>query len=912
VTLLLVLLAVAALFIAGYGPTLWLLERRPNLPRGAAIPVVGLGCYIALSHWLASLGLNGRWISWLCLASFVLLAASVPRAKRLTPEEVRAAAPALAIACAGLLFAAWPLVCVGYDSYLAFGNTDAAFNLAAYEDMTTCRYGQTAPGATAFWPNAQFAHVFGVGYLGILLNVISGANILKLHDIIAASVLFAAPLSVFVFCLLSLAVPRRIALAATAAFAASSLLLYTFYLQSLGALTFMAMAPATLALWGAALQGAEKKLMAACGLLLAGTCFGYYASLPVLGLLLAAQAGVSLCRREVSIATLAQAGLIAAVIFGVCFPSLSLAIVRRTVTEATSSRLVASLQGPEILLSFAFALTEQLAGFFWGVLIPPLGMESVFAPPRPGFFVALAVGAAASVALVLTLVKPGWRLPPSVRIQVLLLLAVVGYFLARDNAYGVFKLAAWVNPVVFPCFVSGLLLWPRGSGRRRWAALGARMLVGAVVALNVFWCARLATSSLPWASSAGKSLTGMRATDLEAVRPLLEAAKAEGRILLATPDPVIQRWVLTYIRGREVSVVPYLSLSPEEPDSAEEIAARGASAARYLLTWSRPEQDIVIAPPLKSLRRSRAFQLLSLNEVTDLPVLGRGWYRLEQGAVGPAVSVRGFRWLRSDGEVILLKPSGEDLRLRLTLAAGYGRREPGRELTLSVDGREFDRISTLGFAHVVSRPFRGEGFLSRIRISLPDNAEPLPNPWGLFNRWVPKDGRRLNVAVSRIELLREREYRAWKTPCELDLTRPEQWEKTWLTGLHLDGWIAGQLQVLLGPCDHAQAIELRGFVPQAPGLRFPYRLSVLVNGLPLPPVYVAKPGHFAVSAPLPRGLPQRDSFEIVIQPSQSFIAAGDGRSLSVRVEGIGLRPTASVREPKRAMAQAAAAGRRFV
>ncbi len=883
-TLLLILVTLGVLFGAGYAPALWLLERDSKCPRLVALPVIGLASYIVVAHLLASLGFTGRTISWICGAGLVLSLFLVPRNRRLSWDETIQALVPLAVCLAGLLLGSWPLLYQGHNSYLGFGNADAAFSLAAFEDLRDYGYRMGLTGSVPFWPNAQFAHLFGAGLIAIGVAELTGTEILKLHDILSAGLLFVAPASVFLFCTLCLKLRRRWAVAATAVSATSSLVCYTFYLQSLGALTMMALLPATLAIWFTAIESGRRRLMLLSGMLFAGSCFGYYASLPLLLMLLGSMALVALAKKTTTGQTLACAALMVAALTLLAFPSLTLATVERAIAESTSSRLKTSLSGQEVLLSFAFALTEELLPFFWGLSIPPLASGSWLAPPGFGFWVVLGLSVLLLAVLMAGLIRPA--LPVEVRVPVGLSLAALLYFLLRDNAYGVFKFAAWINPLVIPCLVTAALLDLRKPECRR-AGWKTCCLLLPLVAFNVFWSLRLGAGSLDDSRLAGKSMAGFRAGDFDGLRLVSKAVGPQSPMLVAIPDPVVQRWAITYLRRRNLTVVPYLSLSAEEAPPSELIAAADAERTSYLLTWSASDRDVTAFRRLKPVWQNDKFQLLPMDAVRDFIVLGKGWYRSEGYPDSPFFWQRRFRWLRSNGEIILVKASDQWLRLRLTVVAGYGRTEPDRMVTLRVNGDIVDEVNISGVGTFVSKPFRAHGFLTRISLSLPDNAEPEPKPWGLFNRWVPKDFRRLNLAVSRIELLTEQEYQKLGLPCGVDFSQARAWEVPFLTGIYADRWMAGETRVLLRRCSEAQAMAVSGFLPGGPGTPVPLWLDMWVNGTQLEPQEISRAGSFLVRFPLPAALRSAPYYEIRLRASRSFVpGTGDSRRLSVRLERI--------------------------
>jgi hypothetical protein len=352
---------------------------------------------------------------------------------------------------------------------------------------------------------------------------------------------------------------------------------------------------------------------------------------------------------------------------------------------------------------------------------------------------------------------------------------------------------------------------------------------------------------------------------------------------------VAQRWLLTYLERSDLSVVPYLSLSPDEPDSVEQMAAEGAESARYVLTWAGPA-DVFPSAAGHAVWQNGKFQLTPIDSVRDFLFAGRGWYPTEYVPASPLQWQHRFRWLRSDGEVFLLNASGKALRLELTIVSGYGFPEPERSVSFALNGRQFDEVHTSGTATVITKPFRATGFLNRLSISVPDVARPIPNPWGLFRRWVPKDGRRLNIAVSNMRVLGEQDYSSLKMPCAWNSSRAEDWELPGLNGIYSDNWIAGEAHVALEPCDEPGAISIRGFLPGLPGSNSPFPVVVSVNGIPRT-FELANAGAFTLTVPLPQAAAQQRVCDIGISSPRTFVPAEmglgpDRRRLSIQLNAV--------------------------
>ena len=888
-TLGLVLLTIATLFLAGYGPTLLLLSRKDNLPRVVAMPLVGLASYLFGAHFLAGLHLDGRSISLINPMLFVGLILVVPRSRRLDRREVMDSLGVFAICSAGLLLAIWPLLREGYANYLAFANPDAAYNLNAYEFLQRQPYSSLG----RFLGLVHLPSVFGAGYIVMLLTRVTGIEVLKLHtDVVSAGIFFVAPAAVFLFSVVGLKAARRTGLIAAAVSSVSSLVYYTLYLQSLGAITFVALLPAVVTACSEALETGKNRLMLLTALLFTGLSFGYYAAFPVMGLLLAVAAAVAVVQRLAGFKEMLRLGLIFGAVFLVSYPALIWSIFRITLYEAGSSLHVASAAGSEGPMAFAFALTEQYLPFFWGMSIPPLAASSLFEEPAWGFLLALGLSVLFSVVVLWGLFRPRRPVPLHIRAQMCILIAIIGYFSAHDNSYGVFKLAAWVNPVFLPFLVCAIAPDAALSGKVQWLNRLRYCVLIALIGLNANWCVRLAHASLRDTTTPGKILAGFTGVDFESLRSIAKVIPKDSRILLATPDPVVQRWAMPNLRLSKFSVVPFLNLSTDQRDGLEEGYAAGAESARYILTWAGPDGDVVSWPPQHPVWRNARFQLIPLASAHNLLIAGRFWYRTEIAPQSTLPWQHRFRWLRSHGELLLLNASGEDLRLRLTVVAGYGQPAPERTISFALNGEKFDEIRTAGLANVITKPFRATGFMNWLTISLPDTASPIRRRWALFRPWVPKDPRRLNVAISKIQLLTNREYAELSLPCRLDLSHPDDWNANSLNGIFADRWIAGEAHVSLQPCEESDTVMVRGFMPGIAGLGPVFPVTISVNGAQQV-VKLKKAGPFTIEVPLHGTAQNGGRYDVAVGSPRTFVPAErglgpDGRRLSIMLDSVEL------------------------
>lgn len=799
------LLTIAVLFLSGYAPALFLISRTSALPRLVAMPLVGTGASITLAFFLALFGLSGNAIAWTSLPLFALAAVTVPASRRLTRAECTQCAPPLLFCVAGCMLVCWPLLADGFDHYMAFGNPDAAFNVTVYDYLRTHALGMPTTDSFHPWPGYSRMVVFGIGYLSILIAQLTGVSVLQLHEVTDAALMFSVPAAMFLFARFVLRGSNTVALLVSAISACASIPAYNFYLQSQGAVTLLALLPAILASWRCACESGSRRLFVLTGILAAGLFYGYYASAPVIALLLVVDLLVHRERRAVPGLAIAAAVVILA------NPIQFWKLAQVVLFESTSQRLAATLSGSELTLSFGFSLTEDILPIAWGVHLPQL--------PSPLGVTPLLLGAVLTVLLLIVLVRAS-SIPAAARLQAGLLIALTSYFATRGNGYGVFKLVLWMSPILIAVLLCGLYGWSKPAGV-------SFTIIAAL--FNVSAAEQLGASSRAASTGPLKTMSGYDMHDFAELEHMGNYVKRGDVVLVALPDPVVQRWAFTYLRNYSISVLPWLELSPDSVNEEARVLYHGGSES-YILTWSGTDKDLVTSNAQSVVWRNAKFQLMRTRDVRNLIVFGTGWYGLEQVVAPPYPWMRRFRWLRKSGEILLFNAE-PDQRLKFTAVAGYGKDEGERNIEIRTGVAATDRISIQGYANVLTAPIQPEGFLTRISLNLPDDAQPIPRRRGLLNTRVPKDVRRLNLAVANIELT-SGAIPMQPAPRELEFKPTSAaWFATGLDGVYPDGWIAKRAQLPLDLCGASSTIEIKGFSPGNLGLRFPLPVEVIAGGV---------------------------------------------------------------------------------
>jgi hypothetical protein len=358
-------------------------------------------------------------------------------------------------------------------------------------------------------------------------------------------------------------------------------------------------------------------------------------------------------------------------------------------------------------------------------------------------------------------------------------------------------------------------------------------------------------------------------------------------VLVALPDPAAQRWLIPFFRSSTAWFFPRVDLNVADSSPRRERAPLPAS---YLLHWKDAGQDVVVHPSLPAVWQNRAFALTPLAACRDFTTFGAGWYRKEDLPASPLEWQRRFRWLRKRGEMLILNPTPRPKRLLVSMAAGAGNPSPVRHVEFFLNGERFDQARFSGQTRTLTRPFTASGPWSQIEIAVREDAAPQPRRFALWNRWVPHDARRLNLAVSELTLLDAgQEDSLLETALEFG---PGKQMAGLVEGIYGDGWAGGAAEMILRVPPAVAAVEISGLLPRVTTLRYPYPMSLSINGAALSPGRIAQPGDFHLTVPVgDLKLKAGQAARLRLGPLPTFHPAplhGDARALSVSLRRVAL------------------------
>jgi len=803
---------------------------------------------------------------------------------------------------------------MGYGNYWGFANPDHALYLTLIQYLDGHSFGVATPeyighfyalgGADVSKISYDNSVILGLSYFFPMLSILTRIPIALLFSVITASVACVVPASTFVLCDLGLGFERRVSLFAAALTACSSLIAYTFYLHSLGAMTVIATLPVGIAFALEYFRNGGLRRLGPVLLFATGMYFGYFAGFAILGLSLVA---IALCASLTSAHGLRRALLsgagIAATVWAI-WGAQAITVFQRLIRESLGGGMFSKTN--ELLVTFALTLTERGVPFFWGLHLPFIRDPALFRGTTAYFAILFGVGTLLFALLALA----AWRRLSGICAEYLcalgaILALILLYAILGSGGYGAFKIIAWIHPLVLTATAASAVgLWKRSPFRHyRFLHVVPLALTALYAGLNIANTVFLARQSLGVETAGLNNAAGLRLEDFRAVQRVAGTWGRAG-IEVAVADPVAQAWLVPFLRSSTSEFVPMLSLKVYD---STPFSIRAKPVGRYILHWADNSKGLVAFPPSTDVWRGRTFALSPLAGVSDAILFGRGWYREESSPNSLFEWLHHFRWLRKRAELLILNPSPSPKRLLLQLVSGPGNPSPVRHVGLYLNGVRFDDLEFTGRARTLTRPFVASPPWSQIELAVSEDAEPLARSNALWNSWVPADARSLNVAISTLELVGADGTDALLQSV-MDFGEGKH-SLGLMDGVYPDGWVGQSAKFVMRVPPNLAAIEIRGMLPGMSALPHPYKLAVSVENQPVDVVSISRPGAFDLKIPVETrrlGIGSMRSAHVTLGPLVTFNGrssglSGDPRDLSILLDRVALLGTteAAQAEPVR-------------
>jgi hypothetical protein len=891
-TILAVLTFIAILYYCGFGLVLLLFSPKESPWRLAIMPALGLCAHIVFSIFLAQFSLTGRTISIMALPFFGVVAALGWRRNPISRAELRAAVPALLLGLFSVAAFGWPLFYSGMQNYWGLANPDQGFLIPVMEWTHTHILGIPPEYARTFhifggYRDIPLATLLGVFYVASTLSVITTIPIGLLFNVIAIGLVYLVPGSVYALAE-SLGLSRRICLTASVLVACSSLVAYTFYLDSLGAISVIAIIPVACVLTVEFVGRPNLHAALALGLLCAGMFYEYIGMIGMMGVLVGTALIYGLLTRAIPLGrALLFVGSTTTLIF-VLYAPFAASTLRFFFQETFGARFGSV---DESQLYMALFLTDYAIPFFWGLRFPAAGAWPFVQNAQSAFM----VGAVFCLMLLFVCCYRRSNLPLLFRLMLAAATGVILLYAYRGIGYGVFKLVAWVHPLMVVGLTASVFALSDWLFSRRRRVLGWVILF----ALPLYAVPNLAlalrigfTTAFPTTGLRIHNAPSLSFRDVREIRPMGERWGSEG-IVATLPDSVATGWAKGYLHDIEFPQVPFFPIVALNVIDSQSRRTTSVPSGRFLLRWNDPELDVVPLPDCPAVWSNKAFALSPLEQCRNTLVVGLGWYRVESSDTETSSWMARFRWLRKRGELLVINPSNRSQRLRMVVIAGPGNASPSRRISVLLNGGLIDRLEVTGAAQLVTKAFVASGASSQIEILVEQDAETLPRRRALWNRWVPADSRRLNVAVTSMALV-DADLDTGALSSSFDLASPNQ-NGILFNGFFLDRWMGADATVTLAsPAKAPQELSVIGTIPGGVGLPFPFHLTPSFNGVFLPPCEISRAGVFRAHCPIPdqirKYMRPGQAIRIDLKAEKTFTGGVDPRQLSLRLDHVELAP----------------------
>jgi len=742
---------------------------------------------------------------------------------------------------------------------------------------------------------------FGAGLFGIAVKLLLHSEIRDALTVSIAFFVLTIPLTLYFFCRVVLAFQPRVAKWSSWLMGISAPTGMSYLYFYLGQNSGLPALPLAVGASYLMLARPGWRTLLFCAVVSNALFVNYFAMLPY-ALAPAGALGLYLLfTRRISFAKLA--GM--AVAFLALSVALKLGNVRDTLDamKAWMNVIGQSLQG-QFFLDF---LTELYFPYFLGVINYPTNPWVALWFGQYAKIIAFGV----SMLIFPMLLWGVWRwsretAERAARVFVLSALAIYAIVWARytfqqQYGYAVFKMSSWLQFVVVPFMAYAMAGWERRFAAKRGffrstpPALGYALCVFYVV-LNLCMSAQYAYNGTGTNTDNGYIVNhfGVAGNDdyfeLEsALRPYVKPQESVGLIFT---DSIRSYLTAYYTRPYRESILAHEILPGDDenlPDvetgmstdyygnvreSANQFFHGGASDDFYL-TWGPRDinQDIVVHDyRAQPIWQDGSFQLYRASETRDLLLSGRGFYRLEYFKPLDFFFPRVIRWSAQGGEFFLIRPShpGEPYRLKFDLLVGYEYPSDSRTLEFWLDGKKFQELRVTSTARVISAPFVFTGPVHKITVRVKERNRALPRPFALWNKDIPADYRRTNVAFANVRIIPPDAIDPTPAPVmnrTVDFLRMHPFARQF-DGLQFDGWIGDDASFTLAAPEGARLLEVGGFVPGNRGFKFPFTIEATINGRPVRKT-LQYPGGFALDLPIEPG--ERSAAVTIKAPESSVM-----------------------------------------
>ena len=915
-------------FVCGYGVVRFLLPMEYQEYRfGISAPIGYCVCSWFMFVISGTFGVTVErmtWIAFVCLSALSLAALFYAPARERWGDVVRGAGSVFLLSATMLVVILWPLFYVGAETYLGAVNPDYFSSLQDNGYLKnhstvdrTREYDTYVPvsyGAGALLPSARFSS----STFGILLETLLGLPGRTALTLAIAVFLYCLPFSVYFMARVAFCQPKAVARLSAVLMGLSGCIAMSYLYFYVGQNSALGIAPLLLTVLFILVTRPSVRILSLAALLVVSVFLMYGAMLFYVGAPVGALALYLLLRRELSF--LHGLGIGAGLLLVLVVVNAGMLSFLSVSFRGWMHLITASLQG-QYFLDF---LTELFFPMFFGLLTYTvdnawlsflLGLAA-----RP---VALALSLLIALALLLAVLDWARHAPDrqskALGLASLLIYGVVWlrYTFYLEYGYALFKMAAWLQFLLMPLAAYGLVrLWTLA----RKSSLGLRRAVargGFAAAVLIFAGGNLISSidygvkGLGGDPDRGVIVNNYQMSgnydyfELEPnIRRLVKRGESIG---LACTDSIQNYWISYYLSDFKLSFLAH-NLFPGDDENLPDVITRravdyygnvtpdgnpyfhGATDTYYLtVDDSHLNSDILsqqLSPPVW---RNETFLLVRAVDAPGFLVTGRGYYRIEtRSRPRQYWWPRKMRWVAQGGELYMFRSArpGQAHRLSFAGVVGYGANNGRRTIELWHNERKFDEVVINGNGRVLSAPFYPSGEVDRLVFRIRESVQQMPRRFRLWNKTIPAEYRRLNLAVWDIRV-----YGPQDSPPVTTLDAPLTGDALFtqnlsFSGLDMNGWVREEMTMSLVRTPGSSSLTVSASIPARQEFRWPYQIALDVNGV-TKLFSVDKPGSLAMTVPLPLAV-QPETVDIRLRPAQAVSPGGYMQQFRPQVESVRL------------------------
>jgi len=474
------------------------------------------------------------------------------------------------------------------------------------------------------------------------------------------------------------------------------------------------------------------------------------------------------------------------------------------------------------------------------------------------------------------------------------------YSFSKQYGYAVFKMSSWLQFIVVPFMAYGIVwLWRRVAETGTPAMRRAGPMVGlavcaAYVALNLTATLVYSRNGLGRNTDTGYIVNHFGVSGnrdyFELPAAVARHVKPDESIGLMFTDSIRNWWTSYYIRDFRQSILSHVLIPGDDenlPDIETDVAVdyygnverrkaehfHGGTRDQFYLTGSTTDinHDIIDQDfGARPVWENGSFRLFRASDLHDVLLTGRGFFRLEYfKPIQEYHFPRVLRWSAEGGEFLLLRPKrpGEPYRLAFDAIVGYEYLTDSRTIELWLNGKKIQEAVIRHSARFVSEPFLPARDFNKMVVRIKERNKPLPRRFVLWNRDIPTDYRRMNIAFSNARIVTPDSKPPASAPAidaRIGFLQLHSFAERY-NGLQLDGWLGELAEIAIPAPAGAKGLRMEGLAPGNLGFTFPFPIAVAVNGREME-YTIAAPGPFALDLPL---RPDESRVALVIRPSQS-------------------------------------------